>query len=59
MGGLLVLRSCSVLKRFGGGEVLEEIEVEWLDAPHLLQYHEMLLLTNPVYICVNDPIQLT
>ena len=51
--------SCSVLKEFGGGKVGEELEVEWFDAPHLLQYHEMLLSTNPVYICVNDPMQLT
>ena len=57
--GLFMWWLSSVFKEFGGVEVEEELEVEWLNAPHLLQVHEMLLLTNPVYICVNDPIQLT
>ena len=52
--------SLGVLKELGAGdEVVGKEDTEWLDAPHLLQYHEMLLSTSPVYICVNDPMQLT
>ena len=49
-----------MLKELGDGfEAGEKEEVERLGEPHLLQVHEMLLLTNPAYICVNDPMQLT
>ena len=34
-------------------------ELEKFKRPHPLQSHTMLLLTNPLYSCVKDPIQLT
>ena len=60
MGGLSMLCSSSVLKEFDSvmGEV-EKRELEKLGKPQPSQIHETLLLTNPAYKCVKDPIQLT
>lgn len=71
VGGFVCLR-CRVFKfgmasvqDVGGGGVcmselfLGEEKVGVLEEPHLLQIHAMLLLKRPLYICMNDPIQLT
>ena len=50
--------SPSVLKRFDWG-IGEKRELEKFKKPHPLQSQTMLLLTNPLYSCVKDPIQLT
>ena len=60
MGGLSMLCSWSVLKEFDNvmGEVAKK-ELEKLGKPQPSQIHATLLLTNPAYNCVKDPIQLT
>lgn len=50
--------SPSVLKRFDWG-IGEKYELEKFKKLHPLQSQTMLLLTNPLYSCVKDPIQLT
>ena len=52
--------SSSVLKEFESvmGEV-EKRELEKLGKPQSAQIHETLLLTNPAYNCVKDPMQVT
>ena len=55
-----MLCSWSVSKEFASviGEDAKK-ELEKLGRPHPLQVHETLLLTNPAYNCVKDPMQVT
>ena len=60
IGGLSMLCSWSVSKEFASvmGEDAKK-ELEKFGRPHPSQVRETLLLTNPAYNCVKDPMQVT